>query len=106
MSMRLKATKTSLYELVASYEQLPGMRQTEFIKVHRHPDYWLKWHDKASYCFYDAFFAACGGRPLLAITAKDWDNHEISRRVHRLTIENLRARGMILDRNELKKGEA
>lgn len=93
--LRLKATKTSLYKLVGTFERLPGMRKTEFIKAKRHPDYWLKWSDSAADLFYEAFFAACGGSPLLVITAKDWDNHETSRRVHTLAIADLRERDMI-----------
>lgn len=93
--LQLKATKTRLYNLVAAHEALPGMRKAEFIKAPRARDWWLKWYDNAADRFYEAFFAACGGRPLLAITARDWDNHEISRKVHTLTIEDLRERDMI-----------
>jgi hypothetical protein len=71
------------------------MRKTEFIKAPRARDWWLKWHDNAADRFYEAFFAGCGGRPLLAVTARDWDNHEISRQVYTLTIKDLRERDMI-----------
>ena len=96
--LRLKATKTSLYKLVAAYEALPGIHKSEFIKAHRRPDYWLKWHGSEADRFCKAFFATTLGRPLLAITIEDWDGHEISRRVHALTIEDLRERGMLEER--------
>ena len=43
--MRLKATKTSLYRLVAEYvDNLPPMRSgTQFIKYPRRPDYAMDW---------------------------------------------------------------
>ena len=41
--MRLKANKTSLYNLVATYKPLPGMRRVDFQKANGRPDYWLEW---------------------------------------------------------------
>lgn len=43
--VRLKATKTSLYRLVAEYvDNLPPMRSgTQFIKYPRRPDYAMDW---------------------------------------------------------------
>lgn len=90
---RLKANKTSLYKLVGQYAKLPKANKTEFIKVYRHPEYWLKWFD-GDFC--EAFLAACLGTPMLSIERKDaTDGHRTSREVYRLTIEDLRERGMI-----------
>lgn len=41
--LRLKANKTSLYNLVATYKPLPGMRRVDFQKANGRPDYWLEW---------------------------------------------------------------
>lgn len=90
--MRLKATKTSLYMLVAEYEQLPPMKKTEFYKAFRSSDYTLKWHVDG--IFYSAFLAACLGTPKLTIEKRDFDR-EIGRDVHTMTLPDLRARGII-----------
>lgn len=69
--MRLKANKTSLYNLVATYKPLPGMRRVDFQKANGRPDYWLEWttHD------------AAGG--------------QLYHEAHRLSVEGLRERGMV-----------
>jgi len=69
--LRLKATKTSLYKLTAEYIALPGMRQVNFQKATRHPDYWLKWHQENTDGYCDAFLLSSAGRSLLVITERD-----------------------------------
>ena len=93
--MRLKATKTSLYNLVASHEPLPEMRKTNFIKAPRCRDWWLKWYDgDASFV---AFFAPCAGRVMLSIEkySDGIDGTRISREVYYISLDELRVRGMI-----------
>ena len=65
--MRLKANKTSLYNLVATYKPLPGMRRVDFQKANGRPDYWLEW------------------------TTDGQLYHE----AHRLSVESLLERGMV-----------
>lgn len=91
--MHLKANKTSLYRLVASFEKLPTMNKTEFIKAPRHPDYILKWFDGESFC--TACVAACLGVAVLSIEKRQAGEKAHFREVHRLSIEDLHARGMI-----------
>lgn len=93
--MRLKANKTSLYKLTAEYIALPGMRQVNFQKATRHPDYWLKWHQENTDGYCDAFLLSSAGCPLLVITERDIFGNRISRTVHRMTVEDLRERDMI-----------
>ncbi|MDD2956388.1 MAG: hypothetical protein PHD67_08750 [Oscillospiraceae bacterium] len=93
--LRLKANKTSLYMLVATYAALPGIRRASFQKAFRSPDYWLKWYDEKTDGCYDAFLSACGGRPLLAITERDISGHCTARTVHTVPMNILRERGMI-----------
>ena len=97
MAERLKATKTSLYGLVAKYvDDLPPMRSgTEFLKYPRTTDYVLDWvTPKGDYAH--AFFSTCMGRPLLSIRIKDGDTQEtVSRKVYQLDIQDLRSRGMV-----------
>lgn len=94
--LRLRATKTSLYKLVAEYvDDLPPMRTgAKFWKAPRVPDYFLEWvtpgWDRAQ-----AFFAACMGKPMLSVTVRDCEGHEVSRQVYDLTVEDLRERGMV-----------
>lgn len=92
--IRLKANKTSLYKLVGTFENLPPMRRTGFVKVYRRPDYRMEWEDGAGmYC--EAFFTACGGKPLLIITKKKFYGPIISRVVHTIDLQDLRERGMV-----------
>lgn len=91
--LRLNANKTSLYRLVGKYEKLPKMNKTEFVKAPRHPDYWLKWFDGEFFC--SAFLAPCAGSPLLLIEKRDIEGHTIYKKVHYMSIEDLRQRGMI-----------
>ena len=94
--MRLKATKTSLYNLVASREYLPEMRETEFIKAPRCRDWWLKWYDGDMIC--KAFLSACMGSALLTVEKHEWLGTTKSREVYRIAINELRVRGMIEER--------
>lgn len=82
-TLRLKATKTSLYKLVSEYADLPPMNQTDFRKAHRCRSYWLHWGDCTAY------FSTCGGGPYLSI------DYGVIRRMHKLTVADLRSRGMI-----------
>lgn len=96
--MRIKATKTSLYKLVAEYITLPPMNKVRFTKAYRSPSYWLEW--SANGIYFRAYLSTCGGGPLLSIEAKDYDEESgqyktISRVVHKLTVDDLRGRGMI-----------
>jgi hypothetical protein len=91
--LRLKANKTSLYKLVAEYTDLPSTRRVEFSKVPRLPDYFLDWHQENG--FAQAWFATSMGRPILTITVRDIDGHQISRAVYRPTVSDLRERGMV-----------
>ena len=91
--LRLKATKTRLYKLVATCEALPAMARTEFVKAPRAASYWLRWYDGSLWCV--AFLAVCGGSPLLAIEKKDWGGPVLSRVVHTLTLADLRERDMV-----------
>ena len=90
---RLKATKTSLYKLVAEFAPLPGIRRVDFTKSHRTPDYWLEWATGDGYA--KAFFSAIMGRPLLSITVRDVDGRQLSYEVHNLSVDGLRDRGMV-----------
>lgn len=91
--LRLKATKTTLYQLVAEYTKLPEMRWVEFTKMPRHQDYFLKWHQEDG--FAAAFFAVGRSGPFLSVDVHDIDGHQLSRTFHHLTIENLWERGMV-----------
>ena len=91
--MRLKANKTSLYNLVATYKPLPGMRRVDFTKAPRTPDYWLEWATGDGYA--KAFLSTIMGRPLLSITIRDVDGSQLSYKVHNLSVEGLRERGMV-----------
>lgn len=95
--LRLKATKTSLYKLVAEFVlNLPPMRSgTEFIKYLRHPDYALNWITK-EWNTAHAFFSTSMGRPLLTVEIKDGETGKtVSRTTHALTLQDLRERGMV-----------
>lgn len=94
--LRLKANKTSLYKLVHYYEPMPKMRKTTFTKAPRTPDYWMEWMDACGlWC--KAFLSVCAGKPLLSITKYDCDE-EVSRKVHDLSIADLRERDMVEER--------
>lgn len=95
--LRLKATKTSLYKLVAEFvPNLPPVRSgTRFIKYPRTPDYALDWitpeWDTAH-----AFFCACMGHPLLSIEIKSGETGKtVNRTTHALNLRDLRERGMV-----------
>jgi hypothetical protein len=106
--LRLKANKTSLYKLVAEYTDLPGFRRVDFIKAPGTRDYWLEWATGDGYA--KAFLSTIMGRPLLSITVRDVDGHQVSYDVHRQSVEALRERGMIeefttaAERRRLERG--
>ena len=93
----LKATKTSLYKLVRDKTQLilwinlPPMGKTRFRKALRHPDYFLEWYRDG--CSFRAFLSVCGGSPLLSIECCQGEE-ESHREIIKLTLEELRERGM------------
>lgn len=94
---RLKATKTSLYKLVAEYVQdLPPMRtKTQFTKYYRSTSYSLEW-TTPKWDHAHAFFSTCMGYPLLAIEIRDGEtNKTISRNTYNLTLQDLQERNMI-----------
>lgn len=88
---RLKTNKSTLYKLVAEYEQLPVRKQTIFQKTHRQPSYWLEWPDRDLWC--KAHLSAVMGRPVLAVT-KYQNGQEVSSAAHTLNIADLKERGM------------
>jgi len=91
---RLKTNKTSLYKLVANYEALPSMWRVTFFKSLRQPNYWLAWTSyNGLQC--SAYFAACIGKPLLAIEKKEFDGPLVSRVVYELDAKDLLERGMV-----------
>ena len=90
----MKANKTSLYKLVAEYEDLPPMRQVTITKAYRSPDWWLKWTD-ADGLLCMAFFATCLGKPLLSIEKKEFCGPQVSCVVHDLDAKALLERGMV-----------
>lgn len=91
-ALRLRATKTSLYKLVNRYEPLPLLKWTEFWKAFRSPDFFLEWQAESGYA--KAFFSTCCGRPLLSIEIKN-EGRTVFREVHKMDLEDLRARGML-----------
>ena len=92
MILRLKATKTSLYKLVGSYEALPIMKRTYFTKYRR--SYWLRWSDDDA--DYKAYLSFCAGKPMLAIERRSYDaDGPPSCKVHVVPVDSLRALGMI-----------
>ncbi len=91
---RLKANKTSLYQLVGTYEALPPTRQVTITKAHRTPAWWLKWTD-ADGLLCVAFLATCLGKPLLSIEKKEFGGPLVSRVVHDLDAKALLERGMV-----------
>lgn len=68
--LRLKANKTSLYNLVATYKPLPGMRRVDFQKANGRPDYWLEWMTDDGHT--KAFLSSSLGAP-------DPDDHDARR---------------------------
>ena len=80
---RIKAKKTSMYDLTSKYAALPKKKSTAFGKTSS-GSYILKWDGGVAY------LAAVIGTPLLTI--ETWATN---RRVYRLTIEDLAGRGMI-----------
>ena len=95
--LRLKATKTSLYKLVAEFvPNLPPMRSgTSFIKYPRTPDYALDWITQ-EWDTAHAFFSTCMGRPLLSIEIKSGETGKtVNRTTHAMNLRDLRERGMV-----------
>lgn len=93
---RLKATKTSLYKLVAEHvHDLPPMRTGAQFTKYRSPSYTLEWitpnWNRAC-----AYLSSCLGSPLLAIEIRDGETGKtISRNTYKLDINNLQQRGMV-----------
>lgn len=94
---RLKATKTSLYKLVAEHvHDLPPMRTgTQFIKHYRDTSYTLEW-TTPNFNHGNAFFSACLGSPLLTIEVRNGETGKIvNQDAYKLDINNLQQRGMV-----------
>lgn len=91
--LRLKANKTSLYNLVATYKPLPGMRRVDFQKANGRPDYWLEWTTDDGHT--KAFLSYSLGHPILTITTHDAAGGQLYHEAHRLSVEGLRERGMV-----------
>lgn len=91
--LRLKANKTSLYNLVATYKPLPGMRRVDFQKANGRPDYWLEWTTDDGHT--KAFLSSSLGHPILTITTQDAAGGQLYHEAHRLSVEGLRERGMV-----------
>lgn len=91
--LRLKANKTSLYNLVATYKPLPGMRRVDFQKANGRPDYWLEWTTDDGHT--KAFLSSSLGHPILTITTHDAVGGQLYHEAHRLSVEGLRERGMV-----------
>lgn len=91
---RLTANKTKLYRLVSEFEPLPPMRRVTFIKSCRRTSYWLRWDDRNG-VMCEAFFAPCGGRPVLLMKRREFCGKVISSVAHGLNVEDLARRGMV-----------
>lgn len=95
--LRLKATKTSLYKLVAEFvPNLPPMRSgTSFIKYPRTPGL-CPGLDHAGMGHGTCLFSTCMGRPLLSIEIKSGETGKtVNRTTHALNLRDLRERGMV-----------
>lgn len=96
--LRLKATKTSLYELAAYFAgdhewfTMPPRPKTEFIKAPGRPDYFLQW--RADGYLYQVFLAAVFGK--VSLTFERWEQGKVlNKRTYRLDVQELRERGMV-----------
>ena len=86
--LKLKANKTSLYNLVAVYKPLPGMRRVDFQKANGRPDYWLEWTTDDGHT--KAFLSSSLRCPILTITTHDAAGGKLYHEAHNLSIEGLR----------------
>ena len=82
--MQIKACKTSMYNLVAEFTELPIMKNTRFQKSYRSASYFLEW------CGGRAFLSPVMGTPLMSVTTE-----EIPWKAHRLTVDSLLKKDMI-----------
>lgn len=96
--LRLKATKTSLYELAAYYAgdndwfATPRRPKTEFTKAPGRPDYFLQW--RADGHLYQVFLAAVLGKASLTFERRE-RGKVLNKRTYRLDVQELRDRGMV-----------
>lgn len=98
----LKATKTSLYQLVVEkFQAIPWVyipakkKDMMFQKVRYHHDYFMRWgHENYTY---KVFLATVGGRPHLSIECSVDCGGDAghNREVAKLTLEELQERGML-----------
>ena len=91
--LRLKANKTSLYNLVATYKPPAWYAPCGFQKANGRPDYWLEWTTDDGHM--KAFLSSSLGHPILTITTHDAAGGELYHEAHRLSVEGLRERGMV-----------
>lgn len=92
--MTIKANKTKLYKLVAEHESLPPMKNTDFSKLTRNRAYWLEWWSEGSPTM-EAYLTVSAGIASLRIGRKYRLPGDPDPVFYRLTIEDLRARGML-----------
>ncbi|MGO5029998.1 hypothetical protein [Candidatus Agathobaculum pullicola] len=99
---RLKANKTTLYNLVRDMTRnldwlyIPALRKVTFEKAYRRPNFSLSWrNDDGTHS--QAFFCACLGCATLAIELHDMDEQQLHRVVCNPSIDNLIERGMVED---------
>ena len=101
---KLTANKTKLYQLVAEFESLPPMRRVTFVKSFRLVNYWLKWVDRDG-MMCEAFFATCGGRPVLLVRKRESSGEVICSVVHGLNVDDLVQRDMVEEHETSKNKE-
>ena len=99
---RLKANKTTLYNLVRDMAQdldwihIPSLRKVSFVKVYCRPDFVLRWRNVDGTHF-QAFLCVCDGNAILTISLNDVDKYLLYCIVYHQPIDNLMKRGMVED---------
>lgn len=94
---RLKATKTRLYKLAKQFiADIAPMSKTTFYKYPRSRDYVLEF--KSGPYYHHIVIMVCAGAPLLGdrrYTYNDDGDREEKWETHKLTVDELRALGMV-----------
>lgn len=91
--MQLKATKASLYRLIARYEDMPKRNHTDYSKVPYTRSWFLRWRDDSMLC--EVHFSTILGTACLSVERKDWDGQRVSRKVYHVPLEVLRELNMV-----------
>lgn len=74
--MKLKASKTRIYNLVREYySNLPPLRKTDFCKAPRSRSWWLRWNQGSYSC--EAYFSAVAGEAVLQTIVRSRRNVRI-----------------------------